>query len=215
MKRLLITILISVCSYVSAQKPVFKTYFDTAYWFSDEVDTADLLTTHELVFRLDTIVGNRYGKYSQFALKYVESVFGTKVGDGLCGRVGERMCELAHAEVVLKYRAIDGDMSRMEVGDIVVFPQFLEFIGETGIVWAYTPSDHLAMFMGMKNDTVMIIAHQNTENKTFYTKVVLWDINLKKIQFFKGNNKHVPYFDVYGYQPRKVLKKEYSFLGKQ
>lgn len=214
MKRLISIIPAVLFLYATAQKPGFNTYFDTAYWNSEDVDTATELATLEPVFRLDTIVGNKYGKYSQFALKYVESVFGTKVGDGLCGRVGERMCELAHADMVLKYRAMDGDVSRMEVGDIIVFPQFLKYGGKG---WVYDNSagaEHLAMFIGMKDDSTILIADQNSSGgPTFYTQVVVREIYLAEMKFFNGNNHHVPYFDVYGYQPRKVLKKEYSFLS--
>lgn len=210
MKRLIFIIPAVLFLNATAQKPVFKTYFDTTYWNSEDVDT---IVLNEPKFILDTMAGNHYGKYSQFALKYVESIFGTKVGDGLCGQVGERMCELAHADMVLKYRAFDGDVSRMEVGDIIVFPQFLEFYNQSGLKEGFIRAEHLIMFMGMKGDSTMLVAEQNSSGgPTYSTSVIISEIYLPGIRFFNGNNKHVPYFDVYGYQPRKVLKKEYSFL---
>ena len=209
MRKLIAIIgVLSIIFPAQAQKTQFTTYFDTTYWFSDDVDSLEI---EEEGLKLDTMPGNRYGKYSQFALSYVNNIIGTKVGDGLCGRVGERMCELSHSQMTLKGR-VTTDMSILEVGDIIIFPQFLEFIGETGLPYASTPAEHLAMFLGMKNDSTIIIAHQNTENRTYYTKVVIWEVNIKALRFFKGNN-HTPYFSVYGYEPRKVLKKEYAFLS--
>lgn len=208
MKRLIPIILIFACTYVTAQKPVFNTYFDTSYFFT----ATDSIEAAEAEFRLDTMVGNRYGKYSKLALKYAESVFGTKVGDGLCGRLGEQMCNKVHATERHKGRVTGTDVGILEVGDLIVFPRFLEFLTPSGIVYASTPAEHLVMFLGMKNDSVMIIAHQNTEGNTFNTKVMVWEVNLKAIRFFNNNTHHVPYFDVYGYEPRRVVKKEYQYL---
>lgn len=213
MKRLLIAILVSACTYVSAQKPVFNTYFDTSYFF---MEVADTTVIEEPIFHLDTMAGNRYGKYSHVALKYAQEVFGTKVRGGLCGELGERFCDLTHTDMVFKYKAVRGDRSQMEVGDIIVFPQFMNYGGKG---WTYDNSpgaEHLAMFMGMKDDSTMLIMDQNSSGgPTFYTKAVVREIYLPEMHYFNGNNKHVPYFSVYKYQPRKVLKKEYSFLGKQ
>jgi hypothetical protein len=206
MKKLLtaLFLLLRCCQPAVAQEPVFTTYFDTTYWFLNDLDSMEAAESN--IFSLDTMDGNRYGKYSQFALKYAESVYGTKVGDGLCGRVGERMCELAHAEMAHKGR-VTADLSILEVGDIIIFPQFLEF-SDGGS----TPAEHMVMFMGMANDSVMTIIHQNTENNTFNTKVIVDHIYWKGTKFFKGNN-HTPYFNVHGYKARKVLKNEYSFLS--
>jgi hypothetical protein len=208
MKKLLITLftLLKCCQPAMAQEPVFTTYFDTTYWFSNELDPIEAPEAD--VFTLDTMAGNRYGKYSQFALKYAQSIYGTKVGDGLCGRVGEGMREKSHSKMNLKGR-ITTDLSILEVGDIIVFPQFLEFADGTS-----TPGQHLVMFMGMKNDSTMLLIEQNaTGGPTAFTHVTSREVYLKGTKFFKGNTKGVPYFDVYGYSPRKALKSEYSFLS--
>lgn len=211
MKRLLIAILISVCTYVSAQKPVFNTYFDTAYWFSDEADTSELIT--EPLFILDTMAGNNYGKYSQFALQYAQAIFNTKVGDGGCGEVGDEMCRKAHAEMIYKGRMTGINVSILEIGDIIIIPQFIDFYNNRGHKVSSTRAEHLVMFMGMKDDSTMLIINQNGDSRsTYMTTVIIEELYLPGMKFFNGNNKHVPYMDVYGYEPRKILKKEYVFM---
>ena len=209
MRKLIAIIgVMSIILPAQAQKPQFTTYFDTTYWFSDDIDTIE----EQEGLKLDTMPGNRYGKYSQFALSYVNSIIGTKVGDGLCGRVGERMCELSRSQITLKGR-VTTDMSIMEVGDIIVFPQFLDFYNKEGVLYAGTRAEHLVMFMGMKDDSTMIIIDQNSSGgPTCSTTVVIRYIFWSGAKFFNGNN-HTPYFDVYGYEPRRVLKKEYAFMS--
>lgn len=208
MKNLLIAILIFACGYVTAQKPVFNTYFDTAYWFSDEVDTAEIIT--EPLFILDTMAGNNYGKYSQFALQYAQAIFNTKVGDGGCGEVGEYMCRKAHAEMIHKGRIIGTNVSILEIGDIIIIPQFIDFYNKAGLKVSSTRAEHLVMFMGMKDDSTMLIINQNGDSRpTHMTTVIIEELYLPGMKFFNGNNKHVPYMDVYGYEPRRVVKKEF------
>ncbi len=160
---------------------------DTMDWYEAPVIDSTV------IWHLDTMTGVNKNNNSQLIINYLQSVMGTKVGDGMCGTLGERLCRSTRLKEGAETKITLDQIKNLQAGDFITIPQFIEFLGPTGEAWGVTTQQHLCIFLGMKDDNTMLVAEQNAGGDTKNTKVQINEIRIDRIRFFKGN-KQKPYF---------------------
>lgn len=187
MKNVLVILALLLSSPIFSQES-FENETDTSEWYGPYTSIDSTIIWH-----LDTMAGTNRSANTPLIINYLQSVLGKKVGDGLCGTLGEKLCTTLKLKESPEVKITMDQVKSLSIGDFITMPQFLEFYGPTGEAWGHTNTLHLCVFLGMKDDNTMLVAEQNATGNTYNTYVQINEVRIDRIRFFKGNN-HEPYF---------------------